>query len=146
VIGDGYAKTELEALAQTLGLAGRVDFTGSLPRQALRQKLAASNLFVLTSSVLPTSHEGFGLVYLEAAACGVPSLAVEQAGAAEAVKPGVSGFFAATADTIAITEALRAFISGKQEFERIQCRQFAEQFTWTSVVEKALPIYNQTRI
>ena len=145
VIGDGYAKAELEALAQTLGLAGRVDFTGSLSLQLLRQKLTDSNLFVLTSSVLPTSHEGFGLVYLEAAACGVPSLAVEQAGAAEAVKPGASGFFAATADTIAITEALRSFLSGKQKFDRTQCRQFAEQFTWGSVVEKALPIYNQTR-
>ena len=145
VIGDGYAKKELLALAEKLGLADRVDFTGSLSRQALRQQLAESQLFVLTSSVLPTSHEGFGLVYLEAAACGVPSLAVEQAGAAEAVMPGVSGFFVATADTIAITEALREFISGKQTFKRTQCRQFAEQFTWASVVKKALPIYNQAR-
>ncbi len=145
VIGDGYAKKELEALAQKLGLAERVDFTGSLSRQALREKLTESKLFVLTSSVLPTSHEGFGLVYLEAAACGVPSLAVEQAGAAEAVKSGLSGFFTATADTIAITEALRDFVSGKQKFDPTQCRQFAEQFTWASVVEKALPIYNKTR-
>ena len=146
VIGDGYARQELEELAQRLGLADRVDFTGSLSRQALRQKLAESDLFILTASVLPTSHEGFGLVYLEAAACGVPSLAVEQAGAAEAVLPGVSGFFIPNAKTDSITEALRDFISGKQTFNSQQCRQFAEQFSWTSVVEKAIPIYNQARI
>ena len=146
VIGDGYARQELEELAQKLGLADRVDFTGSLTRQDLRKKLTESDLFILTASVLPTSHEGFGLVYLEAAACGVPSLAVEQAGAAEAVLPGVSGFFIPNAETGSITEALRDFISGKQTFNSQQCRQFAKQFSWASVVEKAVPIYNQARI
>ena len=145
VIGDGHTKGRLEELAQKLGLADKVEFTGSLPRKELRDRLSKSNLFILTSSVLPTSHEGFGLVYLEAAACGVPSLAVEQAGAAEAVSPGVSGFFVPTADTDAIYQALREFISGKKKLERKQCRQFAEQFTWASVVKKAIPIYNQAK-
>ena len=146
VIGEGYAKQELEELAMKLGLTDRVDFTGSLPRPSLRAKLVESDLFILTASVLPTSHEGFGLVYLEAAACGVPSLAVEQAGAAEAVLPGISGFFIPDAQTDAITDALRDFMSGKQTFSSQQCRQFARQFSWLSVVEKAIPIYNQAQI
>ncbi|MEZ0148375.1 MAG: glycosyltransferase family 4 protein [Candidatus Reddybacter sp.] len=146
VIGDGHAKSELEELSKKLGLSDRVDFTGSLPRQELRQRLTEADLFILTSSVLPTSHEGFGLVYLEAAACGVPSLAVEQAGAAEAVLPGVSGFFIPTADTTVISEALRGFLSGKQSFDRGLCRQFAERFSWSNVVEKAIPIYSQARM
>lgn len=145
VIGDGHAKQELEELAQKLGLGEKVTFSGSLSRQGLRQKLTESDLFILTSSVLPTSHEGFGLVYLEAAACGVPSLAVQQAGAAEAVLPGVSGFFIPDAETDSITEALRNFISAKQTFNSQQCRQFAEQFSWASVVEKSIPIYSQAR-
>lgn len=145
VIGDGAAKPELEALAEKLGIKNRVNFTGSLSRDDLRQALLSSDLFILTSSVLPTSHEGFGLVYLEAAACGVPSLAVRQAGAAEAVLDGVSGFFVDTPSTATITQALEDFLSGKQRFDGEQCRQFALQFSWLSVVEKAIPFYSHER-
>ncbi len=145
VVGDGCLRTELVALAQQLGLAERVYFPGSLRREALRELLREADLFILTPSVLPYSHEGFGLVYLEAAACGVPSLAVRLAGAAEAVAEGESGFFVEKPVVEEITKALHAFLAGTICFSRLKCREFAQRFSWEQVVQKALPFYAETR-
>jgi phosphatidylinositol alpha-1,6-mannosyltransferase len=141
IVGDGPLRQELERLAIALGLEGRVSFTGSLGRTELRALLAGSDLMILTAAVLPTSHEGFGLVYLEAAACGVPSLAARLGGAAEAVAEGESGFFIETPNTEAIAAALSAFLQGKRRFSRTCCREFAKRFTWEQVVKKALAFY-----
>jgi phosphatidylinositol alpha-1,6-mannosyltransferase len=141
VVGDGPLRRKLQQLATELGLNGRVSFLGSLGQQELRSKLAASDLFILTSSILPTSHEGFGLVYLEAAACGVPSLAARQAGAAEAIQEGKSGFFVENPEVKALAGALEAFLTGQMRFSRAACREFAQEFTWEKVVKQALIFY-----
>ncbi|MBN2701968.1 MAG: glycosyltransferase family 4 protein [Methylothermaceae bacterium] len=141
IVGDGRERSALERLSLDRGLAKQVLFTGSLSREALGERLRHADLFILTSSILPTSHEGFGLVYLEAAACGVPSLAARAAGAAEAVAENTSGFFVETPETDAIAEALGSFLGGEIHFEREPCREFARRFTWRQVVKKALPFY-----
>jgi len=142
VVGDGPDRPRLERLAGEPGLADRVRFTGALPRAELRRILGEADLFVLTASVLPHSHEGFGLVYLEAAACGVPSLAARLAGAAEAVAEGESGFFVENPEPEELTAALKRFLNGEIDFSREQCRTFAQKFTWEKVVERALPFYD----
>lgn len=141
VIGDGEEKASLQALAEHLGLADRVTFCGRLSEQEMLTELSASDLFILCSSVLPTSHEGFGIVYLEANACGVPTLGARLAGAAEAIDEGRSGFFVDEPSTQSITAAVRRFLSGELHFESADCHEFASRFTWTRVVENALPYY-----
>lgn len=143
VVGDGPLRGKLQRLATKLGLSGRVSFLGSLGRQELRSTLTASDLLILTSSILPTSHEGFGLVYLEAAACGVPSLAARLAGAVEAIQEGKSGFFVETPEAKALACALEAFLTGQMRFARTACREFARQFTWEKVVKQALIFYTE---
>ncbi len=141
VVGDGELRPELEALARQLGLQDRVTFTGFLPADELRATLAASDLFVLTASVNPGSHEGFGIAYLEANACGTPTLAARLAGAAEAVAEGVSGYFTAGLGVDQLAAALQRFLSGELVFDPEACRRFARGFTWAKVVEQALPSY-----
>ncbi len=141
VIGEGAQRPALEAQVRQMGLAGHVRFTGALPRRELREYLHTADLFILTSSVLPTSHEGFGLVYLEAAACGVPSLAARLAGAVEAIDEGHTGLFVDRPEVDAIAKALRRVLKGQIRFDRNRCRTFARAFTWERVVETALPYY-----
>lgn len=145
VIGEGSYKTELEELSKQLGIADRVFFTGKLPMQEVIDAMMNADLFILPSSTLPDSHEGFGIVYLEAAACGTPSLATRQAGAVEAIEDGVSGFFVEQPSVENIQFALKRFLSGELSFEAEQCRHFAETFTWNRVVDKALPFYRPGR-
>lgn len=92
----------------------------------------------------PASHEGFGIVYLEAAASGVPSLAARLAGAVEAVADGESGYFVETPNVEAIEAALASFLSGRIRFDVDDCRSFARRFTWARVADVAMKSYRQT--
>lgn len=141
VVGDGELRAELEQLTDALGLRERVEFAGLLPADELRARLVQSDLFVLPASVNPASHEGFGIAYLEANACGTPTLAARLAGAAEAVDEGVSGFFVADVSVEATAEALGRFLGSEVAFSPQACRAFARRFSWATVVDAALPWY-----
>lgn len=141
IVGDGEARPELEALAQSLGLADRVRFTGFLSQPAMQQVLSESDLFVLVASINPGSHEGFGIVYLEANAWGVPTLAARLAGAAEAVEEGVSGHFTDGVEVSDIAAALARYLDGQWRIAPADCQAFARRFGWDKVVDQALPWY-----
>jgi phosphatidylinositol alpha-1,6-mannosyltransferase len=143
IIGDGAFKPHLEILANNLGLEDKINFLGRQPTENVVESMCQADLFILPSSTLPDSHEGFGIVYLEAAACGTPSLATRQAGAIEAISNGESGFFIDEPSVDNIKNALQCFLDGQISFSAKDCRRFAEQFTWRKVVEKALPFYLQ---
>lgn len=142
VVGDGSEKPALEQLAQELGIAERVSFTGFVDNETLQHHLAASDLFILTASINPHSHEGFGIVYLEANASGVPVLAARLAGAAEAVAENSSGMFVEAPSVPAIRDALERFLSGAIRFDPEVCRNFARRFGWAKVVAHAEKYYD----
>ena len=74
VVGDGDDRGRLENRARELGVERRVEFRGSLGQQELLEAYRRADLFVLASRASRSDVEGFGIVYLEAAASGVPSL------------------------------------------------------------------------
>ncbi|MCK5667377.1 MAG: glycosyltransferase family 4 protein, partial [Thiotrichaceae bacterium] len=141
IIGDGYIRSELEELTKTLNLTSQVSFEGFVEKEKLIESLATSDLFILPSSILPASHEGFGIVYIESAACGTPVLAARLAGAIEAVKENVSGLFVNEPNVQEIENALVDFFEQKVTFTPTSCQDFARGFTWEKVVSHALPYY-----
>jgi glycosyltransferase involved in cell wall biosynthesis len=141
VVGDGPLRPQLEKLALELELRDRVRFTGFVGPTELRRLLSESDLFVLASSIHAGSHEGFGIAYLEANACGTPVLAARLAGAAEAVNEGISGFFVDEPTPDSIAGALGKFFRQEVRFESAQCRAFAARFTWEKVVDHAVAHY-----
>lgn len=141
IVGDGELRAELEHLVGALGLAARVRFTGRVSDDALRGLYAQADLFVLPASIIPGSHEGFGIVYLEAAASGVPSLAARLAGAAEAVAENRSGFFVEVPDVASIREALARYLSGTVHFNTDACREFARGFSWARIADAVETTY-----
>lgn len=86
MVGDGAARPALMALAQNLGVAHRVQFSGCLSEADKHAALSRSHALVL-----PSSGEGFGIVYLEAMAHGLPCLAANVGGAKEVVLDGETG-------------------------------------------------------
>ena len=77
----------LRALAARLGVAGRVDFRGSVPQSELPDHYRAAD-----ACVMPSYSESFGLVGLEAQACACAVIAADLAGLASVVRDGVTGF------------------------------------------------------
>lgn len=143
VAGEGGLRPELERLADSLGLGERVHFVGRVSDAELRDLYARADLFVLAASIVPGSHEGFGIVYLEAAASGVPSLAARLAGAAEAVAEARSGYFVETPDVASIRDALARYLSGEIRFDAETCRDFAHGFGWDRVADVCEAAYRE---
>lgn len=146
VAGDGELRITLERLANSLGIGPRVRFVGSVTDSELRKLYARADLFVLPASIVPDSHEGFGIVYLEAAACGVPSLAARMAGAAEAVSDGVSGYFVERPEVEAIRKSLANYLEGKVRIDSFTCREFASEFGWGRIADKYEDAYRKARL
>jgi len=106
IIGEGEERPALEALRASLGLDDVVDLPGAAPEAEVARALGRSDLFVLASV-----SEGFGLVLLEAMACGLPVVVPALNGLPEVVADGVEGrLFApgSEADLAAAITALAA--------------------------------------
>ena len=97
IVGDGTYKPEMVETAASLGLQDHVTFVGPVLRSELPQYYSASDLFWLLSE---REAEAFGLVYVEAQACGVPALGWNTYGVREAILPGVTGYLADSADDV----------------------------------------------
>jgi phosphatidylinositol alpha-1,6-mannosyltransferase len=108
VIGDGPLRAELEALARSRGVADSVRFIGAVSDAERDQWLRRCELLAMPSR-LPgegRAGEGFGIVYLEAAAHGKPVVAGNAGGAVDAVLDGVTGLLVDPADPVAVGEAI----------------------------------------
>lgn len=87
VVGTGTLRAELERLARETGVADHVHFLGTVDDATKEALYAASDVFVL-----PSTGEGFGIVYLEAWRYGMPVICSDQDAASEVVRDGVDGF------------------------------------------------------
>ncbi len=86
-------RRRLEELARTAGVADRVRFLGEIPHGDLPGLYAACDVFVMLNRTMPDGDiEGFGIVFLEASACGKPVVGGRSGGAVEAVRDGQTGF------------------------------------------------------
>jgi N-acetyl-alpha-D-glucosaminyl L-malate synthase BshA len=121
MIGDGPDRHQAFELASKLGISGRVSFLGSFPR--IEELLAVSDLFLL-----PSIQESFGLVALEAMACGVPVVASRLGGIPEVVIDGQTGFLCEPRDVEAMAQAAIRILSDKDLNDRFAkaARQRAE--------------------
>lgn len=86
VVGGGPSEVEMRARAAAPDLAGRVGFTGALPRMDALAEIAGADLFVFASRT-----ETQGLVLAEALAAGLPAVAVDGPGVRDSVRDGVDG-------------------------------------------------------
>ena len=78
VVGDGDDQPRLAALAHDLGVSDAVRFAGRVPDEELVDHYRLADLFVM-----PSSKEGFGIVFLEAMACGVPAVGLDVDGSVD---------------------------------------------------------------
>ncbi len=141
IAGDGPLRAPLEQLARDLDLGDRVRFLGEVDDLELSRCYASADLFVLASNASKTSFEGFGIVYLEAGACGTPVLAARTGGANEAVLDGVTGMLIDEVSVEAVTNALARFLAGEVRFDPERCRAFARSFTWSKTVDGCVDAY-----
>ena len=109
IVGDGSDRARLETDAARLGLNGQVRFAGKLDDSALSKAYAEAAVFALpvrTTVGNGSGGEGFGLVFLEAAAAGLPVVAGDGGAIPEVVRDGETGFLIDPAAPDAVADAI----------------------------------------
>lgn len=139
VVGTGDDRTYLESLARKTGVAERVHLLGHVPMDELPRWYNASDLFAMVNRDVQGDTEGFGLVFLEAAACGKASIAGKAGGTGSAVLDGATGLRVDGDDVAQVTQALLACLSAPLELERLSAAALARvrcELTWERVAER----------
>jgi phosphatidylinositol alpha-1,6-mannosyltransferase len=112
VVGTGKRRDALKKLAQELGIADAVRFVGSVPDADLPALYNAAEVYLGVSRHAGGSHiEGFGVALAEAAASGIPVIAGQSGGLAEAVQDGETGLVVDPDDAGAVGQALQRVLS-----------------------------------
>ena len=134
VVGDGPLRAELEAEAVRAGLSGAVTFMGSVPDGERDRLLSTAHVFAMPSRLPPegVGGEGFGIVYLEAAARGLPVVAADVAGPRDAVLDGQTGLLVDPEDPRAVADALASLLRDPERARALgeAGRERARELTW----------------
>ena len=132
VVGEGSQDfpaytADLRELAARLGVADRIRFVGALDRADFARVVRSAELMVV-----PSHSETFGLVALEAAASGVPTIATPAGGLAEAVADGVSGVLLSSRDPEDWGAAVTSLLRDRPRLERMShsARAHVRPFDW----------------
>jgi glycosyltransferase involved in cell wall biosynthesis/SAM-dependent methyltransferase len=135
--GDGPLRGDLERLAEAAGVAARIRFLGYVPEERLPDVLGAADLFVLPSRML----EGFGLVTVEALACGTPVVGTPVGATPELLGPLGAGLLLAGVGPAPLSEGILARLRADAADPaaaaalRRACREHALTYDWERAVE-----------
>lgn len=116
IVGKGRDDKRLHSLAENKGVSGRVHFLGNISHAQLVETFHGSDVFTMLCRDRWGSleAEGFGIVFLEASACGLPVVAGRSGGSSEAVIDGHTGFIVDPGSLSEVREKLRRLLDNEQ--------------------------------
>ncbi len=133
VVGKGNDGPRLEELAASLGIHDRVHFAGFVPDEDLPRYYNACDVFALVSRQVTHGLEGFGIVFLEANACGKPVIGGRSGGMADAIADRESGLLVDPASQDAISQTLHNLLTDQALARRLGeygRRRVSQKFDW----------------
>lgn len=141
-VGDGDLKAKFVAEAATLGIADRVRFVGNVPNAETPPYYAAADLVVL-----PTAPpESFGIVLIEAMACGKPVITSNLPGVRSVVSDGEDGLLTATGDIADLAAKLGLLLDNPGRRHAMGARGRAKveaRYAWPTVIPRLAQLYEQ---
>ena len=131
---------QIQNTISKMGLEKHVTMTGEISEEQLHTYYKKADLYLMPAKTTPDTFEGFGLVYIEAAAYGIPCIGTNDSGAAEAIKEGVSGYKCHPEDIASLASAIKAILLQKK-ISRVDCRKWAEKYSSKVMTKQTLNIY-----
>jgi D-inositol-3-phosphate glycosyltransferase len=132
--------SRLQALSEEHGLVDLVTFLGRRDQDALPYYYSAAE-----AVVMPSHYESFGMVALEAMACGTPVVASEVGGLAFLVQDGITGFHFPAEDPEALSEKLIALIENEDLCKKMSenAVKVAKNYDWEIIAVKIIELYQE---
>ncbi|HEY5442815.1 MAG TPA: glycosyltransferase family 4 protein [Candidatus Saccharimonadales bacterium] len=142
-VGKGDAVDSYKTLANALGISSNVSFTGFVSDNDLPQYYAGADLLVLPST---TASEGFGMVIIEAAACGIPAVGSKIGGIPFAIKNGVTGELARPGSVTDLSMKIINLLSNPAKLEAYGsagAKRVHDNYDWSVQVNKTMDIFKR---
>lgn len=132
--------TRIQSLCQELGLGEMILFLGKRGQMTLPYYYAAAEVVVM-----PSHYESFGMVALEAMACGTPVIGSHVGGLANLIKDGKTGYLVPMQDPYALAEKLRLVFVDAELRARLstQAAKYAQDFRWEAITEQMIRVYQE---
>ncbi|MDO3382830.1 glycosyltransferase family 4 protein [Gilvimarinus algae] len=128
-------KSEILEEAGKHGLTSNLVFTGNITDlRTLQIAYAASDVHVFPVREIQGDPEGFGMVAIEAAACGTPTAGFSTGGTVDSVAESVSGHLASQGNYQALSEIIKTIL--KNPTNKRDCLKFAESFSWDNFKDR----------
>ncbi|MFX0061319.1 MAG: glycosyltransferase [Candidatus Hermodarchaeota archaeon] len=148
ILGRGPEEENLKMLVKKLNVDQAVKFIKPPPLESVPMYFNACDVFLLMSRTVPEEKdaESFGIVYLEASACGKPVIAGKSGGTGEAVEEGVTGFRIDPWDTEALTDVLVKLLDNpkmRTELGKRGRNRAVSQFGWATKAKETIEIYKK---
>lgn len=137
---DAERKARLRTMARELGISPRVTLLDAVPHERLPLYYSAADV-----CVVPSFYESFGLVALEAMACGVPVVASRVGGLQETVRDGQTGYLVPWRCPEPFAERLELLLGNQPLRRRLgrMAREAVERFRWSEVAARVEDVYHE---
>jgi len=147
IVGDGPYRDSLKEITRKYGLNDFVRFVGLVDDCQLPDYYNLCDLFVMPNRVVGSrgtatySVEGFGMVFIEAAACGKPVIGGDSGGAVSAIDRDRNGFLVPPGDSANLAEKIITLLKDSALYEKFSRNGLlhAKNFTWERSVERLRP-------
>ena len=139
IVGDGEERARLEHLVATENACNYVQFLGQVDDATVLNCYQQCDLFVLANREVNNDFEGFGMVLIEAQACGKPVITGKSGGTVETMIPGETGIIINADKIDHITQAIVQLLSDKTRSTEMGSRGaewVRENFDWTALTVK----------
>jgi D-inositol-3-phosphate glycosyltransferase len=132
----------LDRLRGELGLEELVTFSGAKDQDTLVYYYAAADMVVM-----PSHYESFGMVALEAMACGTPVVASKVGGLAFNVQDGQTGYLVPERDAPALAEKIRLLLCDEELRQRLgrQAARWARRYGWPAIAAQIVDLYEEAQ-
>lgn len=141
IVGTGYMEEELKELTAKLDLNQHVTFSGYVPNEKLVDVLNEADIFVL-----PSVHDSFGIVFVEAMACGLPCIGARSAGVPEVISENETGFLAKPEDAEDFYKCMEKLAKDKSILKKMgeKAHDLAHnKYNWEVMVDKYEELFKE---
>jgi N-acetyl-alpha-D-glucosaminyl L-malate synthase BshA len=146
IIGSGPQKSYLLNLAKELHIKDSVVFVGQIPHSQMAKYYSLADVFVLPSITSKMGEtEGFGVVLLEAMACGLPVIGSDTGGIPDIIKDGETGLLFRQKDSQELANQIIRLLTDEDLRKKmvVNARNLVEtQFSWEIVAERFIEVYS----